>query len=614
MTRIHLECRMPAVALGGDGAPEEIMVMPGGVHRISATQGSKAVAVTVQVDRNSAAKLQQALEAHQAASAHRPWFDFDHDHDSASGWPLAFFWKEKPAPGVYARVEWSRSGAEAITGKEYRAFSPSFYVDDESATPARVTGAPLTMGGLVNSPAFDKILPLWAKQAQGPAKQPLTTLRHHHHMDTELEALQAENQTLREELQARRKADAKAAVDAAIRRGVIPPKNEAIIAKWTAQIEANPADADLLATMAGNDITRPITRPGNPEIQLTREDIVHCLKGYICAKEPSAKGLLYRNEIDARLNKGEIIPFGAIKDRLPLDAQNTLGALVGDIIAQRTLALVFSRRPMLKGIITDFSDAGARLNQDVYTRTVGPPTVEDFPLGAASARSDTDYPVTLDQAKQVRFTIPALEYNATGRNLVAEHAEPMAVALGSYLVDAVAALITADFTEQTILGSGLVDFTTLAGIAKDMNTAGVPDTERRAWINSDVAESLTNDELVMENFDNTNESAYGHWRNIKGFGDIWEYPSLPANNINLTGFFFHPNALLLATRICTNPADLIGAGYPGALRVVTDPVTGLSCLSNQWIEQESLALNDRLIILFGVDRGNLAVGHRLVSA
>ena len=600
---------MPAVALG-DGAPAEIMVMPGGTHDIRATQGANAVAVRVQVDRNSAAQLQKALEAHQAASKQRPYFDFDHEKNAASAWPLAFYWKEKPAPGVYAKVEWSDSGAAAINGKEYRAFSPSFFVDDEAANPARVTGAPLNMGGLVNDPAFREIEPLWAKQSHSPIHQPLT----HLHVMTDLERLQAENNELRDAIQARRKIDAKAAIDGAIRRGVIPPKNEAIQAKWTERLIANPEDAELLAALPGNNPSIAITHPGNAEISISREDIVHCLGGYINAKSPVEKGLLYRKEIDARLNKGEIIPFGAIHSRLPLDAQNTLGALVGDIISQRTLALVYSRRPMLKGVFTDFSDAGAALNQDVYTRTIGMPTVEDFPAGAASARVDADYAVTLDQAKQVRFTIPALEYNATGRDLVAEHAEPMAVALGTYLVDAVAALVTDDFTEETVLASNQVDFTTLSAIAKAMNAKGVPDIGRRAWVNSDVAEALANDELIMESFDNANESAYGHWRNLKGFADIWEYPALPANNINLTGFFGHLNAILLVARVCTNPANLLGAGYPGKLQTVTDPVSGLSVLSNQWVEQESLALNDRLIVLFGADRGHLNVGHKLVSA
>ncbi|MHC1762795.1 MAG: phage protease [Verrucomicrobiia bacterium] len=604
-----IQCRMPAVALSDDGAPGEIMVMPGGVHQIRATQGDKGVAVTVQVDRITAATLQKTFEAHQAAGKQKPFFDFDHDKNAASAWPLAFYWKDAPAPGVYAKVEWSRAGAAAIDGREYRAFSPSFFVDDEAAKPARVTGAPLNMGGLVNDPAFREIAPLWAKT--GPSHEPLT---HQHYMTTELEATQAENRELREALQARRKADAKAAVDAAIRRGVIPPKNEAIQARWAVRIEANPEDAELLAAMPGHNPSVPITRPGNVELSILREDIANVLKGYLSAKTPSDKGLIYRQEIDARLNKGEIIPFGALQDRLPLDAQNSLGTLVGNIISQRTLALVYSRRPMLKAVFTDFSDAGACLNQNVYTRTIGMPTVQDFPAGAATDRSDTDYPVTLDQAKQVRFTLTALEANATGRDMIAEHAEPMAVALGSYLVDAVAALVTDDFTEETVLGSAQVDFTTLSAIAKAMNAIGVPDMGRRAWVNSDVAESLTNDELVMENFDNENESAYGHWRNIKGFADIWEYPALPANNVNLTGFFCHASAVLLVARICTNPQGLLGASYPGRLMTVTDPVSGLSVLSNQWVDAESLALNDRLIVLFGVDRGNLNCGHKLVSA
>ncbi|MHC1762916.1 MAG: phage protease [Verrucomicrobiia bacterium] len=634
-----------AVEFAPTSPPAEIMVMPGGIHTAHVRRSDgKPVALTLQVDRNTAATLQQTLEAHRAAGPQKPWFDFDHDKQSAAGWPTQYLWRDTPAPGVYAKVEWSKPGAEAISGKAYRSFSPTFYVDDETANPARVIGAPLNMGGLVNDPALDKILPLWAKRADGDPSTVNMTPEELAKLQAQLKQLETENAELKAkaassetaaaieakdaeitalnakivnldtELKARRKAEAKAAVDTAVARGAIPPKDEALQAKWCGLIESDAANAELLAKMPGIRPDKPVTKPGNGDVALTREDIVHCLKGYLEAKTPRDKGLIYHKEINARLDKGELIPFRDYQDRLPLDAANTLGTLVGNIISQRTLALVYSRRPMLRGIITDFSPEGARLNQNVYTRTVGLPTVQAFPTGPATERGDTDYPVTLDTARQVQYTLTWDEYNATGRNLVAEHSEAMAIAIGNHLVDAIMALVTDDFTAETVLAAGLVEFSTLAAIAKAMNVAGVPDMQRTGFVNSDVAESLTNDELVMENFDNTNESAYGHWRNIKGFQDLWEYPALPANAINLIGFFANASALLLASRTILNPETIIGAGYPGRISIVTDPVTGLSVVSNQWVGQSDLAVNDRLIVMYGVDRGVIACGHKLVSA
>ena len=50
------------------------------------------------------------------------------------------------------------------------------------------------------------------------------------------------------------------------------------------------------------------------------------------------------------------------------------------------------------------------------------------------------------------------------------------------------------------------------------------------------------------------------------------------------------------------------------LKPVTDPVTGLSVVSNQFIGASDLAINDRLIILFGCARGLLTGGQKWVSA
>ena len=166
----------------------------------------------------------------------------------------------------------------------------------------------------------------------------------------------------------------------------------------------------------------------------------------------------------------------------------------------------------------------------------------------------------------------------------------------------------------TTLASASVSYNTIVAFTAALNKAGVPDDGRFGWVNSDVAASMRQDEVVMENFDRDNTSPYAHWKNIEGFQKIDEYPDLPANGINLTAFFGHKNSLLIASRVILDPQSIIGAGYPGRLQTVTDPVTGLSVVSNQWVVQDSLDVNDRLIALFGCARGNLTCGQRLVSA
>ncbi len=658
--------------IGFRQASRLIMWMPGGVHDITASQGGKPRRVRVQVDQDTAAVAQAALEAHQAHGPQRPFFDFDHDNRAASAWPIKFGWQDGPKPGVYAEVEWTDPGSSAVQGKSYRSFSPTFFVDDDS--PARVIGAPLNMGGLVNNPAFQQMNPLWAKAQSEPtmnkhaqllailaaiatlqtdraalaAKSPTDNaaaiaekdaainaklaeaeliragMEEHEAgevaaKDEELKALRVENERFKVEARATRKRDAEAAVTAAINRGALPPKATELHAKWVAQIEADPKAADLLnalqtapAVQAGR-----IVQPGDSErgrVVVTRIDCNDAFNGYVEAKDHKAKGEVYVRDIHPRLEAGERLPFERFPaGRDPVQAANTLGTLVGNIISQRTLSLIFSRRPMLRGATLDLSDEQVKLNQQVSVRTIGLPTVQNFG-SAATDTADTDYSVTLNAHKQVLFSYTATEYNATGRDLVAEHSQALSAALGNSICDALAALITAAFTSNTVGVASTKDYSSVANATKVLNSAGVPDMRRFGWVNADVAEALRNDELVMANFDRQTTAAYAHWRNMMGFDDIWEFPALPGNSINLIGFLGMSDALLLASRVILNPEAIVGASYPGKLQTITDPVSGLSVVSNQWIGASDLAINDRLIVAYGVARGNLTCGHRWVSA
>jgi hypothetical protein len=604
----------------------EIMWMVGGVSKINATEGTQPKELIVHVNRATAETAQAALTAHIARGLTRPYLDFDHKGEQASAWPKRFTWKDAPVPGVYVEVEWSKPGEDAIRGKAYRAFSPSFFVSNEK--PAVVIGVPLNMGGLVNEPAFKNILPLWAKQATPGVAQSAPT--NDNTMETTTTAPAAPAKPAAEDqaeiIRALRADRIEAVLGHQIARGIIPPQNDTIKARWrsilendfeggTALLNSMPTNPALGGRLIGNPNA---TGNGSGGVHITREDLSSVSNAYITARSPRERGLIYRKEIDPILAKRERFPFEQLKlnpvvmDGVPIQAANALGTLVGNIISQRTLALIYSRRPFLLNVVTDFSSEQARLNQTVYTRTIGLPTVQNFGT-APTDTADVDYPVALNQHKEARFQFTAAEYNSTGRDLVAEHAEALTVAIGNYMVDQVAALITAAFTSQSTGAANTKEYASITNVTKTLNVAGVPDMDRNAWVNSDVAEALRNDELVMANFDRSGE-AYARWQNIEGFKEIREFPALPANAINLIAFLFHKNALLIASRISQDPQALIGAGYPGRLEVVEDPVTGLSVINNQWVFQDTLAINARLIILFGCARGNLAVGHRWVTS
>lgn len=599
------------LAIGFDGPepPSEIMFMPGGEHELTASRAGRPVAVRLLVDRSAAAAMQQSLQEHLSASAQRPYFDFDHKDEGASAWPLEFLWKQTPAPGVYARVEWSKAGAEAIRGKSYRAFSPTFF-DEPGRNPARVTGAPLNMGGLVNNPAFKRILPLWAKQAPTSNSKRYTMNDDPQVIDkdAEISALRAKNESLESD---RRKQLADAALNAAIKRGALPPQAMAAHAKWRAEIEARPEVADLLSDLPGSPLLSSTFQKGQSTVQITREDLTHVGQGYLQAKQrsPYEAGLIYAKEFSPLLAKGERVPFERMQ---PIMAANSLGTLAGNLVSQRTLELVVSRRPLLRNCVTDFTNELVKFNQTVYTRVVGLAAVQNFGT-APTDSSTTDYPVQMNQHKETRFKFLPSEYLATGRNLVNEHAESLATPIGNYMVDQVATLITAAFTlaNQTE-AANLKDYADIVAATKLLNTTGLGD-DRCAWVNADVAEALRNDELIMAHF-NRDGSAYAQWKNLEGFKEVNEYPALPGNSINLIAFWFHRNALLIASRLAVDTEAFAGVNYPGRLEPVQDPISGLTITANQFVLQESLEIHTRLIILFGCARGIVTAGQKWVSA
>jgi hypothetical protein len=157
-------------AVTEDGA---IQYMPGGLHTITPTQGGRAVTVTVMVDADSAAAMEEERKA-LVANGKSPYFSITHENDVAAFRPTKFYWATKPdatgklSEGVWADGEWTASGKAARDGKDFKFFSPTFHVSSLTDDPATVVCQPMAkpvMGSLVNDPAFDKISPLFAKHA-----------------------------------------------------------------------------------------------------------------------------------------------------------------------------------------------------------------------------------------------------------------------------------------------------------------------------------------------------------------------------------------------------------------------------------------------------------------
>lgn len=135
----------------------KIMFMPIGVNDICASSNDKPVELSVEVNKQAFENVKASFEA-LLKNGKEPYIDFDHKRENASGFVKdVLFDKDK---GIFISVQWSSRGKEAVSGKEYKFFSPSFNFDKKSG----VVGVNINMGGLVNEPAFTKIEKISAKE------------------------------------------------------------------------------------------------------------------------------------------------------------------------------------------------------------------------------------------------------------------------------------------------------------------------------------------------------------------------------------------------------------------------------------------------------------------
>lgn len=296
---------------------------------------------------------------------------------------------------------------------------------------------------------------------------------------------------------------------------------------------------------------------------------------------------------------------------------NTLGTLAASsVIIQEALDLVFTVRPILNEISLDLKAKAVKQGQVVKSRIFSVPAVGNFG-DAAAAKVDTDVPVTIDQMKQIMHTFTFAELNQTDRELVRETALPVAIALANHMVDAVAALwLEANFANETVLANGW-DYEHLVTVRQALQTRGTPEGMPRFYIgNAAVYSELLQDPMVVaaqNNPDNAGAIASGKLSRAAGFG-LGEYPAMPNTN-NLVGFAGTKDSVVLATRIPSDPRELLpNAPYPGILTPITHERTGLTVLLNEYIDQATLAATTRLIWAYGVGVGNANNGERIVTS
>ena len=259
----------------GDELPEDIQYLPPGTHNITATKNGKPAELTVDVSAKTAEQLQQSFDNITAGDKEQVFIDFNHDDGQASGWVTGFYWAgENPETGgVRAKVEWSKAGEEALQGRNFRKFSPTFTLNSKG----EIEGTTLNAGGLVNRPAFKDITPIVASEgdyqktdsnmaeiiekekkeevlSEGDPKKKdeISAQEKLAEVKKENETLKAKIKALEEDKKKEQEVAAQSAVDKAMEEGRIPPKDEKVKAKWVSILENDPSAIMALEALPVN--------------------------------------------------------------------------------------------------------------------------------------------------------------------------------------------------------------------------------------------------------------------------------------------------------------------------------------------------------------------------
>jgi hypothetical protein len=633
-----LTAGFPGVAMpaSADAAPASFMYMPAGIHTITAGSNNGPIEITVNVDRDTATTLNNALQKHITAGR-KPFFDFDHEEKTASAWPTEFYYSDSPQPGVYVKCEWSKPGAEAVTGKAYRGFSGAFGVDKLITTasqPAKIIRAPLCMGGLVNDPAFAQNRPLWAKNHHQPQNQ-------NHMTPEQIAALQAEKAALETQLQAakakgaegeqavitlkaklaegetqilaHRKNFADTVIQAAQARGafaVNPAKDsdeEKLIARYHKLVMDDPANADLVKNLPGNTAvgTNRLTAGSAGRIQIGNEDVSRVVKAYNEEKNSMSRGIIWARDIRPR--------FENEWDTIIRAATNTLGTLAGTLVVQRSLDLLKYELPILSRISTDLSDQSINFNQTADVRTRSVPAVSDFDETTGYATNDAttvDMPVTINKHKSSMVSFNANTLASTKRLLFPEQEEGMHYAIGLQMVTDLLALITpANYplaAQKSVIALDQFARSGVIACSKALNKRKVTGGQRTALLNSDYHGQLETDTTIVGNLINGRAGDSIATGILPPISKVqpYEAPYFPDNAANLVGAVFRADALCLASRVPNDYSTIFpGVTGGGVVQTVTNPDTGMSFMVVMFVDHQLGATFMRLAAMYGVAKG-----------
>lgn len=306
-------------------------------------------------------------------------------------------------------------------------------------------------------------------------------------------------------------------------------------------------------------------------------------------------------------------------------------------LAQDVFDAFKQQLPVLRDIGYDLSSATAKKGDQIKARVAKLPAVSTYDgttgyeNGATEASAlFVDVPVTLDQHKHVPVKLDYIDSISSKIDLYGIAVMNIGYALAKSVLDfALGKVLAANFSEVTTEPIISTSSETLGKVRKALNTRGAALIGRFGIVNSDFFEALDNDvRIASKDYygQQTNAKPLGILRNVKGFGTVYEYPDLPANGENLSGYFGDRTGIVLATRIPNDisaVADSAGIPKIASFEVVTDAETGLSMLAIKWMKSGTFDVYVTFTLLYGVAAGSQGegagkimdyAGHRVATA
>lgn len=286
-------------------------------------------------------------------------------------------------------------------------------------------------------------------------------------------------------------------------------------------------------------------------------------------------------------------------------------------ILQDTMDAFKAELPMLSAFSTDFSNARSKKGETVIAHISGLPAVQDYDATTgfkANAKAGdtllTDVPVVMDQLKHVPVNVKYLTQLASRKNLYAEAIKNYGYVLSKSIIDVgLGKASPTNFSNSKIESINNTTLETAEAIRTLLNTNKAAPRGRFGIVNSAFAGALQNDQRVASNLfygQLNGGQGYRTFRNVAGFENIWEYPDMPANAANITGFFGDRRAVTICARVPDVGQAQAELGIPSIAKFETlqDEATGLTFLGISWMEAGTFDTYVTVAVLYGVSAGN----------